>query len=166
MSGSGGNGQRPNVYTDEWQREIEHGGFGVRGTRVGAMAGTTRVGLTVYELDPGKRNVPYHAHFGVEEVVVVLRGTPTLRTPEGERRLAEGEVVACPPGRDGAHQLINETDDVARFLILSSKAPADLIEYPDSGKISAQGGEWGTEDAVAYMLSTAEQLGYFEGEPE
>jgi hypothetical protein len=50
--------------------------------------------------------------------------------------------------------------------MLSSKAPADLIEYPDSGKISAQGGEWGTEDAVAYMLSTAEQLGYFEGEPE
>jgi uncharacterized cupin superfamily protein len=158
--------QRPNVYTEEWERVMEQGGFGVRGSRLGARAGATHVGLTVYELDPGKRNLPYHAHFGVEEVIVVLRGTPTLRSPEGEPELAEGEVVACPPGRDGAHQLINRGDGVARFLMISSKALADLIEYPDSDKISAQGGEWGSADAVAYMLSTAEQLGYFEGEPE
>jgi uncharacterized cupin superfamily protein len=96
------------------------------------------VGLTVYELDPGKRNLPSHAHFGIEEVIVVLRGTPTLRSPESERELAEGEAVACPPGRDGAHQLINRGDGVARFLVISSKALADLIE----------------------------QLEYFEGEPE
>jgi uncharacterized cupin superfamily protein len=156
---------RPNIYTDEWQRTMEQGGFGVRGTRVGAMAGAGHVGLTVYELDPGKRNLPYHAHFGVEEVVVVLRGTPTLRSTEGERKLAEGEVVACPPGRAGAHQLINRSDSVVRYLMISSKALADVIEYPDSDKISAQGGEWGTPDAVAYMLSTAGQLEYFEGEP-
>jgi uncharacterized cupin superfamily protein len=157
---------RPNVYTEDWQRTMEQGGFGVRGTRVGALAGAAHVGLTVYELDPGKRNLPYHAHFGVEEVIVVLRGTPTLRSPEGERELAEGEVVACPPGRAGAHQLINRGEAVARFVVISSKALADLIEYPDSGKVSAQGGEWGTADAVSYMLSTAEQLDYFEGEPE
>src|SRR3954468_5437282 len=157
---------RPNVFADEWQRTMEERGFGVRGTRVGALAGATQVGITVYELDPGKRNLPYHAHFGIEEVVVVLRGTPTLRSPEGERELAEGEVVVCPPGRSGAHQLVNRSDSVARFLVVSSKALADLIEYPDSGKISAQGGSWGTADAVAYMLSTEEQLEYFEGEPE
>ena len=157
---------RPNVYTEEWQRTMEHGSFGVRGSRVGAQAGAEKVGLTVYELDPGKKNLPYHAHFGVEEVIVVLRGTPTLRSPAGERELAEGEVVACPPGRDGAHQLINRSDAVARFVVISSKAPADLIEYPDSKRISAQGGEWGTPEGVAYMLSTEEQLEYFEGEPE
>lgn len=157
---------KPNIYTQEWQRTIEHGNFAVRGTRVGTMAGTTQVGLTVYELDPGKKNMPYHAHFGIEEVIVVIAGTPTLRTPEGERELAEGEVVACPPGHRGAHQLINRGDGVARFLVLSSKAAADLIEYPDSKRISAQGGEWGTPEAVAYMLSTEPQLEYFEGEPE
>jgi uncharacterized cupin superfamily protein len=159
-------GERPNIYTEEWERTMEQGGFGVRGSRVGARAGATRVGMTVYELDPGKRNMPYHAHFGIEELIVVLRGTPTLRSPEGERRLAEGEVVACPPGRAGTHQLINRSEAVARYLMISSKAPADLIEYPDSDKISAQAGEWGTADAVSYMLSTAQQLDYFEGEPE
>jgi uncharacterized cupin superfamily protein len=157
---------RPSIYTDEWQRTVEHGSYGVRGSRVGAKAGARQVGVTVYELDPGMKNLPYHAHFGVEELIVVLRGTPTLRSPEGERVLEEGEVVACPPGRAGAHQLINRGDSVARFLMISSKAAADLIEYPDSGKISAQGGEWGTADAVAYMLSTEPQLDYFEGEPD
>jgi uncharacterized cupin superfamily protein len=157
---------RPNVFADEWQRTMEEGDFGVRGTRVGTMAGATLLGVTVYELDPGKKNLPYHTHFGVEEVIVVLRGTPVLRTPEGERELAEGEVVACPPGRAGAHQLINRGDGVVRFLVISSKALADVIEYPDSGKISAQGGEWGTPEAISYMLATEPELGYFEGEPD
>ncbi|HWB69303.1 MAG TPA: cupin domain-containing protein [Solirubrobacterales bacterium] len=157
---------RPNVYTEEWQRAMEHKGFGVRGTRVGAQAGTTQIGIAVYELDPGKKNLPYHAHFGIEEAIVVLRGTPTLRSPDGERVLAEGEVVSCPPGRDGAHQLINRSEAVARFLVISSKALADVIEYPDSNRVSAQGGDWGTPEAVAYMLSTEPQLEYFEGEPE
>jgi uncharacterized cupin superfamily protein len=157
---------RPNIYSDEWQREIEHGDFAVRGARLGVPAGAGRIGLTVYELEPGKKNMPYHAHFGVEELVVVLRGTPTLRTPEGERELAEGEVTVFPAGRAGAHQLINRGDSAVRFLMLSSKASADLIEYPDSGKISAQGGEFGAPDAVAYMLATEPELGYFEGEPD
>ena len=157
---------RPNIYTEERQRTMEQGGFAVRGSRVGGQAGATQVGVTVYELDPGKRNLPYHAHFGIEEVIVVLRGTPTLRSPEGERELAEGEVVACPRGRDGAHQLINRSEETARFLVLSSKAAADVIEYPDSGKVSAQGGEWGTPDAIAYMLPIASEVDYFEGEPE
>jgi uncharacterized cupin superfamily protein len=156
----------PNVYSDDWQRTIEHGGFGVSGSQLGAIAGAERIGIAVYELEPGKRNMPYHAHFGVEELLVVLVGTPTLRSPAGERELAAGEVVAFPAGRAGAHQLINRSDSAARFLMLSSKASADVIEYPDSGKISAQGGEWGTPDAIAYRLATEPQLSYFEGEPD
>ncbi len=116
----------PNVFGDEWQREMEQGSFSVRGTRVGRLAGATRVGVTV----------------------------------------AEGEVVAFAPGRDGAHELINRGEAPARFLMLSSKALADVIEYPDSGKVSAQGGEWGTPEAIAYMLPTEPEMGYFEGEPE
>lgn len=158
--------ERPNIWSDAWQRTVEHGGFGVRGNRVGASAGMAEAGMTLYELDPGKRNMPYHAHHGIEETIVVLRGTPTLRSPDGERELAEGEVVVCPRGRAGAHQLVNRSEQVARFLIFSSKAPADLIEYPDSGKISAQAGAWGTPDAVAYMVPMAPQLDYFAGEPE
>lgn len=158
--------RRPNIWSDEWQRTVEHGGFAVRGTRVGALAGMAEGGIALYELPPGRRNMPYHAHHGIEETIVVLRGTPTLRSPDGERELAEGEVVACPRGHAGAHQLINRTEAPVRFLIFSSKAPADVIEYPDSGKVSAQAGAWGTPDAVSYMLAMEPQLEYFAGEPD
>lgn len=154
----------PNIYTDTWERAVEHGSFEVRGTRVGAAAGATQLGATVYELAPGKRNMPYHAHFGIEEVLVVLKGAPTLRTPDGERELSEGDVVAFPAGRAGAHQLVNRSAEPVRFLMLSSKAPADVIEYPDSGKVAARAGEWGTPEAVGHMLAMEPQLEYFDGE--
>lgn len=156
----------PNVFGDVWEREVSHGPFAVRGTRVGAAAGSERLGAAVYELDPGMRNLPYHAHFGIEELLIVLSGRPTLRRPAGERELAEGEVVAFAAGREGAHQLINRTESTVRYMIVSSSAPADLIEYPDSAKIAARGGDFGAADAVSHMLSTERQLGYFEGEPD
>ena len=154
----------PNIFDDSWEREIAHGAFAIRGTRVGAAAGCQRIGVCVDELAPGKRNMPYHAHFGIEEMLIVLSGRPTLRGPDGERELAAGEVVSLAAGRDGAHQLINNTDTPVRYLMASSSAAADLIEYPDSGKIGARGGSFGAPDSVSYMLAGGEQLGYFDGE--
>jgi uncharacterized cupin superfamily protein len=156
----------PNVFADAWEREVSHGRFGVRGTRVGAAAGAERLGASVYEIEAGKRNLPYHAHFGIEELLIVLRGRPTLRSPAGERELEEGEVVAFAPGREGAHQLINDSDAVVRYVMVSTTAPADLVEYPDSNKIAAMGGGFRSPGAVSYMLSTENQLGYFDGEPD
>ena len=91
----------PNIFDDSWEREIAHGAFAIRGTRVGAAAGCQRIGVCVYELAPGKRNMPYHAHFGIEEMLIVLSGRPTLRGPDGERELAAGEVVRWRPGATG-----------------------------------------------------------------
>ena len=157
---------RPNVFSAEWERTVEHGPFAISGSRVGAAAGARQLGACVFELAPGKRNLPYHAHHGIEELLIVLAGRPTLRSPAGERELTEGEVVAFPAGPGGAHQLINNTQTPVRYVMASTKAAADVIEYPDSGRISAQAGEPGAPDAVAYMLSTAHQLGYFDGEPQ
>jgi uncharacterized cupin superfamily protein len=156
----------PNVFADSWEREVSQGRFGVRGTCVGAAAGAERLGVSVYELEPGKRNLPYHAHFGIEELLIVLRGRPTLRSPAGERELEEGEVVAFTPGREGAHQLINNSDAAVRFIVVSTTASADLVEYPDSKKIAAMGGGNRAPGAVSYMLSSENQLGYFDGEPD
>jgi uncharacterized cupin superfamily protein len=156
----------PNVFADEWERDVSHGPFGIRGSRVGAAAGAERLGASVYELAPGKRNLPYHAHFGIEELLIVLSGSPKLRSPAGERQLAPGEVVAFAAGRDGAHQLINDGDSAVRYVMVSTTAPADLVEYPDSNKIAAMGGGFRAPGAVSYMLSTAQQLGYFDGEAE
>jgi uncharacterized cupin superfamily protein len=51
------------------------------------------------EVEPGNKLWPYHTHYANEEWVIVLRGEPTLRTPEGEQVLEEGDVVCFPRGQ-------------------------------------------------------------------
>lgn len=153
-----------NVFADDWQRSVDHGPFGLRGTSVGLAAGARRLGATLYELDSGRRSLPYHAHFGLEEMLIVLRGQPTVRTPAGERQLAEGEVVTFPLGREGAHQVINRGEEPVRYLVVSSPAEADVIEYPDSGKVAARGGQLGSDDALALIFRAGDSVDYFDGE--
>ena len=94
---------------DEFQEAAEAAGFtGVRGKRLLRRRGAL-LSSSVWELEPGGVQAPYHFHHGGEELLVVLRGTPTLRSPEGERELREGEVVHFPPGPEGAHQLSNRS---------------------------------------------------------
>ena len=89
-----------------WDEVPDWGGVGARRLdRADACA----LGASVWELQPGGENWN-HLHHGSEEMIVVLRGTPTLRTPKGERVLAEGDVVVFPRGPEGAKEVRNETD--------------------------------------------------------
>jgi uncharacterized cupin superfamily protein len=90
------------------------------------------------EVEPGNKLWPYHTHHANEEWVIVLRGEPTLRTPEGEHVLKEGDVVCFRRGKEGAHQIINRTGERIRVLMLSSMIDGDIIEYLDTGKVLAQ----------------------------
>jgi uncharacterized cupin superfamily protein len=94
----------PNLFDPEW---VERTDAPLRGrtARVGAAAGAERLGATLYEIDPGENGSPFHLHHGNEEMIIVLSGTPTLRTLNGTRTLDPGDIVACPVGRAGAHQL-------------------------------------------------------------
>lgn len=131
-----------NVFTIECGDEMEHEGFRIREIQLGPRLGAELIGGSVYEVDPGKKLWPYHVHHANEEWLIVLRGRPTLRTPEGERELVEGDVVCFPRGAAGAHQVRNETEEPARILMLSTDIVPDIVEYPDSGKmdtLSAKG---------------------------
>ncbi len=71
---------------DEERNEPER--FRWRAAILGPKLGATLLGATLYELQPGERSFPYHYEWGCEEWLIVVAGTPTLRTPEGERELA------------------------------------------------------------------------------
>lgn len=124
-----------NVWSDEWGSlgESEWEG-GVRSSR---LPRGERLGATVYELPPGTQGT-YHFHHGSEELLVVLRGRPTLRTPEGERELEEGEAVHFSRGPEGAHMLLNRTDAPVRCIFASNLDGYEIVEYPDLGQITAQ----------------------------
>jgi uncharacterized cupin superfamily protein len=98
-------------------------------------AGGELLGGTLYELAPGHDGVPLHVHYGMEELLVVVSGQPTLRTLEGESQLTPGDVVAFPRGRRGAHSLANRSDAPARYLMISTKVMPEVVEYPEDGTV-------------------------------
>jgi uncharacterized cupin superfamily protein len=123
-----------NIWTDDWDEGEDWSGGGSKAKRLPRGPG---LGATVYELGPGNF-VVYHFHHGMEEMLFVLRGRPTLRAPDGERQLEEGEVVYFPVGPEGAHALRNETDDQVRYLMVSTRPTPEVVEYPDLKQITAQ----------------------------
>jgi len=127
-----------NLNSDEWDGTREREGWRCRGALVGQRIGGELIGATMSEVEPGNKLWPYHTHYLNEEWVIVLHGEPTLRTPEGEHVLKEGDVVCFPRGKDGAHQIINRTDSPIRVLMLSSMIRGEIIEYLDSGKVLAK----------------------------
>jgi uncharacterized cupin superfamily protein len=127
-----------NLNGDVWDREEDRPGWRSKDAWVGAHIGAELLGASMYELEPGDRLWPYHAHHANEEWLVVLRGRPMLRTPEGEHQLEEGDVVCFPRGSEGLHQVRNATDAPLRVLMLSSMNRPDIVEYPDSGKVGAR----------------------------
>ena len=126
-----------NVFDDEWgdQPEDWSGGGGKSKRLVGSGP---LLGASLYELEPGNFGA-YHFHPGSEELVIVLSGRPTLRTPDGERVLAEGEAVHFPSGPQGAHALRNDTEEPVRFIVAGTRVAPEVVEYPDLKQITAQG---------------------------
>lgn len=120
---------RPNVYEDGFPMERKE--MGVRGRPVARPAGARELGGTVYELDPGASGFNLHAHYGNEELFVVLRGMPTMRTLDGEEQLSPGDVVCCRRGREGTHALSNPSDETALVLAISTANSPDVVIYAE-----------------------------------
>jgi uncharacterized cupin superfamily protein len=149
----------PNIYSPQFDESREHDGFTCLRARIGRQAGSERVGASLWELPPGEAAYPYHYHLAEEELVVVLEGRPSLRSPDGWRDLDEGEVLSFLVGEPGAHQIVNRSDQVVRFLAMSNQQP-DVVIRPDSGTIGAferrpQGGglykHFRLSDAIDYL---------------
>ena len=149
-----------NLHGDEWDRVEEREGWRSRDAWVGARLGAELIGGSLYELEPGDRLWPYHTHHANEEWLIVVRGTPTLRTPDGEQELREGDVACFRRGPDGAHQVSNRTGSPVRVLMLSTLLAPEIVEYLDTGKI-------GTRDARGNRLTLSRPgppADYWEGE--
>ena len=127
----------PNLNDPNWKERGGPPGFRAQRARIGYELGAETVGASLWKLPPGEAAYPFHFHYSDEEIVIVLSGRPSLRTPAGVRQLEEGEAVRFELGEAGAHQLFNPTDGEVRFLAVSSHGRPDIVVYPDSNKISA-----------------------------
>jgi uncharacterized cupin superfamily protein len=155
----------PNLNRPDWVERTEAPLRG-RTARVGAAAGAERLGATLYEIDPGQNGSPFHLHHANEELIVVLDGRPTLRTLDGSRILEPGDVVSCPAGRAGAHQLRNRTEGPVRVLVISTMVYPETVEMPDSNKILLISAPPGTPDRLFGAFPRAAQVDRLAGELE
>ena len=89
---------------------------------------------------------------------MVVAGKPTLRSPDGEQQFAAGDFAVFPEGPEGAHQVINGTDEPVRVVFFSSKSPLAVVHYPDSGKV----GIWSAGEGYQAMLRDEPKLDYWE----
>jgi uncharacterized cupin superfamily protein len=157
----------PNLFEPEFDEERESEGITSRRARLGRQAGAKRIGASLYELGPGAKGWAYHYQHGNEEMLIVISGRPSLRSPDGWRDTEPGEVVAFPRGPSGAHVLANRTDEPVRYLMLSEMNAPDAMVYPDSNKvgvISRPPGSPGDEDELAAWFRLDDRVDYWEGE--
>lgn len=120
------------LWGQEWDVDATEPWFTGRSRDV---ARGRNLGATVYELPPGGGSL-YHFHHGAEEMIAVLEGTLTLRTPTGTQELTKGDVVHFAAGPEGAHQTTNRSDTSVRFLMVSTLPSPEVVEYPDTRQIS------------------------------
>lgn len=146
-----------NIWSDDWGEQPEDWSGG-GGFARGLVPSGPFLGASVYELGTGNFQV-FHFHHGSEELLIVLRGTPTLRTFAGERRLEEGAVVHFPPGPDGAHEIRNDTEEPVRIVVAGTRASPEVVEYPDLGKLTAQSREPNQRGERLFVIHTLEDAG-------
>jgi uncharacterized cupin superfamily protein len=145
-----------NLARVDLEHSWERPRFAGRVTRVGDKLGSTQIGGAVYELREGETPWPFHYHHGVEEWLIVVEGTPTVRTPAGERVLRVGDVVCFPSGVEGAHSF----GGPGRVLMLSANRSPSIAVYPDSDKVGTRP----AEDLDRLDFRRSDAVDYWEGE--
>ena len=119
----------PNIFDPATARADD-----LRVARLATEAGADRLGMSLYELEPGE-SMHYHYHLGREELLIALTAGVVVRTPADRRELAQGEVVAFPRGDAGAHGFENTGEELARVLVVSEQTGPNVSVYPDARQV-------------------------------
>jgi uncharacterized cupin superfamily protein len=159
----GDHSRMPNIFDPDFDEPREHDGFNCRRARIGRQAGAEALGASVWDVPPGEAAYPYHYHYGEEELLFILSGRPSLRTPKGRRDLEPGDAVSFLVGEQGAHQLVNRTDEPVRFLVVSPNGPPEICIYPDSGKVGVYGRAPQDLD-LRELFRRSDAVDYYDGE--
>jgi uncharacterized cupin superfamily protein len=150
----------PNIYSPDL-KPSEAG----RVARLAEAAGADRLGMSLYELEPGDAMV-FHYHLQREELLIVMRGEIALRTAEGVRELEEGAVVSFHAGPRGAHGFENRTASAVRVLVVSEQNGPNVSVYPDANEIGVFDAPHPAERRFGARFRLDDALGgYGGGEP-
>jgi len=130
--------------------------FESRSARIGPLLGAKQIGYSYDVVPPGKRSCPFHSHRGEEEMFFIVRGTGLLRYGSETRQIRAGDVICCPTGGpQTAHQIVNDSDEELAYLSVSTMAPVEICEYPDSNKMGIYA------EGLRHMTRSGDGLDYW-----
>lgn len=95
---------------------------------LGDVLGATDVSINRYSLEPGDRLAGLHAHGDQEEVFVVLDGTLTFETLDGEVTVETGESIRFEPGEFQSGK--NDSESAAVVFALGAPRDTDDLRIP------------------------------------
>jgi uncharacterized cupin superfamily protein len=150
------------------QLELEHfdavgGKFASDAVRVGPIIGAKDLGYSYDVVPPGKISCPFHSHRAEEEMFFIVKGEGTLRYGSERRKIRAGDFICCPVGGpETAHQIINDSAAPLAYISVSTMMPAEVCEYPDSGKVGSFGGAG--DSRIRHMTEMAAGVDYWKGE--
>lgn len=120
--------------------------------RLGQAGGLTQFGVNIVILQPGAVSSLRHWHRNEDEFVMILEGECVLHQDAGETVLRPGDCAAFPAGDPDGHCFENRTDREARFLVVGTRAPAEVATYSDV-------------DLMVHIKGTEARFTYKDGTP-
>ncbi|MDQ0319846.1 putative cupin superfamily protein [Pararhizobium capsulatum DSM 1112] len=152
-----------NLDLEHWS---EGNFFESRDAAFGALLGLTELGVGYGEVPPGKSGCPFHNHHIEDELFVILEGEADYRFGSERRPVKAGDVLGAPAGgQETAHQIINTGSIPLKYLSISTKAKAEIVEYPDSGKFLAKSVATTKKSVFRFIGRLPSTADYWEGEP-
>lgn len=127
------------VYPEPFGKRVE----GRTKRKLGDYFGLENFGVNLTSLNPGSISALQHVHAVQDEFIYVVSGQPTLILGDTRQRLAPGMVIGFPAGGE-AHQIVNESDEIATFLEIGDRMPGDSATYPHEDLVALvdDSGKW------------------------
>lgn len=98
---------------------------------LGNVAGLTQFGVNLTLLKPGAASALRHWHEQEDEFIYVLEGELVLIEDDGEIALKPGDCAGFKAGVPNGHQLVNRSQQDARYLEIGTRAASERAHYPD-----------------------------------
>ena len=115
------------IYPAPYDAEVR----GRSSLRLGDAGGLTQFGVNIVILAPGAKSSLRHWHLHEDEFVIITLGACTMLQDAGATIMQVGDCAAFPAGVPDGHCFVNHTDTEAWFLVVGSKAKAEVATYSD-----------------------------------
>ena len=110
---------------------------------LGDQFGLTQYGVNLTVLAPGASSALRHWHEVEDEFIYVLEGELVLVNDSGIHALSTGMCAGFTPGK-GAHQLVNQSEEIVAYLEIGDRIPGDEGLFPRDDIVAVLGtdGKW------------------------